>query len=246
MTMMLCQKIISLINESTTVPDQSYQYAQNVPWDPISPASMKYTPDTISQLMGIVLPSLDIEKAIRYLEQSNLIKSLQPEVVNQVRQEVREKLKNQYLNQDALLKAVWDSLKMKGFAFPEPRWDSEEAYYSEFSARHLAITYFNKLIPHFYPDDVPVYRSVSTRWAGLPNLYGYSYWGVGEKGLQTAVDYKDSKFSDIKIIKSNFSGIRSRGIPLYDDLAVIGNATQLWHPNHNPVPHKTKRMFFWF
>ncbi|MDD5282472.1 MAG: hypothetical protein PHF69_07330, partial [Candidatus Omnitrophica bacterium] len=82
----------------------------------------------------------------------------------------------------------------------------------------------------FFPQDVPVYRSVQKEFAGLPGKMGInsSDWGVGRSGLLTALSYFDKTKKDTVIIQSTIGELRNNGTIIYDYYAV-GNAVSLVH-----------------
>lgn len=155
--------------------------------------------------------------------------------IQALRAKVAGKAGGRYADLEAVRGAVEAVLKEEGIDLPS--WRNERSKHHEetqnaSAAQKLEMMHRDVLdgvlLLQLLPDAVPLYRSIEPTFAGKASEGGTSWWGVGEAGITVASSYaKDHRVT----IKSTLGDLRKNGAIRSDEMAVTGNALELFHFN---------------
>ncbi len=193
-----------------------------------------FTEPVLQNLFGRDVPREYTDEVDKYFKQEHggtLSVLTDPEKIARIRVRVQEKLKGKYLNARQVTDVI-DAVLLKYYKidihgmYTKMLLDSMEKHI----VHNIMTKIVDSLLCQLMPDDVPVYRSVDAKYAGLPSTLGVnaSYWGVGEEGLDTVKGY-DANKPGVIIIKSDLGRLRRAGIIIYDYRTI--NAITLVHSN---------------
>ncbi|MFC2091267.1 hypothetical protein ACFLTD_00660, partial [Elusimicrobiota bacterium] len=163
------------------------------------------------EAMGILVEELKIDPKI-----------LNYDFVSQVREEVSNKLNNEYKDYEEIRRSVYEVLESKGvkIKFVSIRESGTESL--DDKRKNLIDTIINI----FIPDEVPVYRGTEFVYAGKTGDYEISRsdWAAGdEEGMRIATKYAvEYNPENPVVIKSTYGDLREAGI--------VVSVTNLIHP----------------
>lgn len=155
--------------------------------------------------------------------------------IHQLRDRVAERVGHRYTNLDDAKEAVRAVLREEGVdlaAWRDARRASLEGDGNAGGARRLNDMHADVLegvfLVQLLPDELPLYRSTEPFRADQPDPGGSSYWGVGSDGLTVAASY----MSPGRVFTTTTLGdLRHAGVVRTDEMAVTGNALELYHWN---------------
>ncbi len=156
--------------------------------------------------------------------------------INKIRARVAAKAGGQYKNVNELRRIIDMVLKEDGIdlnAWKKEKGQQFEKNGNAFDKQKLDTVHKDALegvlLIQLMPDNVPLYRSIETAHAGKASKIGSSYWGVGDNGMKVASSYATPQRI---FIKTTLGEMRKRGIVRSDEMAVTGNALELYHAEY--------------
>lgn len=160
--------------------------------------------------------------------------------IDQLRGQIAERAGHHYTNLDDLKTLVHTVLKEEGIdvaawrrqrvAELESRGDSATA--SRLDSMTDDVLEGVMLI-QLLPNEVPLFRSTESFRADQADPGGSSYWGVGAEGMDVAANYMGPG----RIFTTTTVGeLRRAGVVRTDEVAVTGNALELYHWNIEGSP----------
>lgn len=155
--------------------------------------------------------------------------------IQSLRDRIAERAGHHYTNLEDLRTTVRDVLREEGIdveAWREARRDEYRARGDEYGSNMLANVHRDVmdgvLLIQLLPDELPLYRSTEPFRADQADPGGSSYWGVGADGMAVAASY----MSPGRVFTTTTLGdLRRAGVVRSDEVAVTGNALELYHWN---------------
>jgi hypothetical protein len=146
---------------------------------------------------------------------------------------VGERLNHQYGDLNAVRGAIDAVLREEGINLSSWR-DARLAHYQEtgnsFQGQQVELMHKDVLegvlTVQLMPDEMPLYRSTEAHHAGLSGEMGSSWWGVGESGMSVASNYASAGRI---LMRTTMGDLRRSGVVRSDEVAVTGNALELYH-----------------
>lgn len=151
----------------------------------------------------------------------------------QLRTRVAERLDHRYADLNTVRGAIDAVLREEGINLSSWR-DARVSHYQEtgdsFRQQQVELMHKEVLLGvlgiQLMPDEMPLYRSTESRHAGQSGETGSSWWGVGDSGMSVASSYASAGRI---LMRTTMGDLRRSGVVRSDEVAVTGNALELYH-----------------
>lgn len=144
--------------------------------------------------------------------------------IQEIRNQIAERAGHRYTNLESLQNLVNSVLKEEGIDIEAWRRERPSDHLDAMSDDVLR----GVLLVQLLPDEVPLFRSTEPFRADQADPGGSSYWGVGSEGMDVASSY----MAPGRIFtRTTVGDLRRAGVIRTDEVAVTGNALELYHGN---------------
>ncbi len=160
--------------------------------------------------------------------------------IDRIRSKVKDRLEGMYERVEKIESVINEVLRDEGLNLEEMFGklltfyvDNPKGLPTSMIVKELSLI-SDLMLLQVYPDDVPVYRGIDRKYAGMSGKDDYvSDWGVGEDGIGVAANYANISMEmggdNLVIIQTSFGELRQKGIIIPEYKAATGNAISFIH-----------------